>query len=418
MKSVISMSVKIGDVSGCLQIFDDGNEYLQIINEKISSIKREKEDFLKDMECGTHEQHQWNTTKTVINSIYGPTSLKVLKFPMALSDFEKAIEKLLKDKEIKHYKCKCKKCGAIRYYSEETIRTEPKFCYRPMYCSTKFTYSTRANNSNFNKREKYKNNESVCLVENKDDVTPAEQYCSFWNEKKKKELLKQAEKVAQIIAVLPRRFAKNYDADYVGKTYESLDVLECVDDKLESIPSISYNQRHQKRYSDIIVYKKYRCRCYLCGQEQMVTCDKFGIYPPTVYGYRAYDGYWSTVYCDCHKISSFQWIVNDILIKHDIDYRVEVSVDVLYGIDNVTPLRFDFAVYEGGKLTAFIECQGEQHYKPVKEFGGARRFVIQQRNDAIKRTYAKEHNIKLIEISYKHKRYGKVEALLKEQHII
>ena len=42
------MSVKMGDVSGCLQIFDDGNEYLQIINEKISSIKREKEDFLKD----------------------------------------------------------------------------------------------------------------------------------------------------------------------------------------------------------------------------------------------------------------------------------------------------------------------------------------------------------------------------------
>lgn len=77
----------------------------------------------------------------------------------------------------------------------------------------------------------------------------------------------------------------------------------------------------------------------MCGKEKLVKCDKFGIFPPTEYGYRAYGGYWSDVFCDCHAISSFQWIVTDILMKYGIDYKVEVSVEGVYGIDNETPLH-------------------------------------------------------------------------------
>lgn len=66
------------------------------------------------------------------------------------------------------------------------------------------------------------------------------------------------------------------------------------------------------------------------------------------------------------------------------------------------------AVYKEGKLAAFIECQGEQHFMPIEEFGGERKFVIQQRNDEEKRKYAKAKDIKLIEISYKNKKYDKM----------
>lgn len=420
---VEKIDVTVGMKFGCLQVLDDGAEYLQVTDERISNIKEEKEEFVKAAEEGKYKRKDWYSNRngkleTIPAYVYTPINFKVYGDTVTLSYFDEAIARLLKDREVRHYKCKCKKCGKIRYYSEETLQTEPKVCYKPVYCSSKFTYSVRANNANYNKRKKYENDESVCLVDNKDDVIPAEQYCDSWNEKRKKELLKQAEKDAQIIAALPRKLAKNYDIDYVGLTYESLDVLECVDDALESVPIPYYNQRHQKKYRDIIVYKKYRCKCYLCGAEKMVTCDKFGIYPPTEYGYRAYDGYWSEIYCDCHPISSFQWIVNDILIKHSIEYKVEVAVDGVYGIDNETPLRFDFAVYKNGKLLAFIECQGEQHYKPIEEFGGERRFAIQQRNDEEKRKYANDNNIKLIEISYKNKKYEKVESILKEHHII
>lgn len=364
--------VTVGMKYGCLQVLEEGEEYLQVMSGESVTV----------------------------------------------SDFDKAIANLIIDKKIKHYKCKCRKCGKIRYYSAETLQTEPRVCCKPMYCSSKCTYSVRANNANYNKRKKYENDESVCLVNDKNDVVPADKYCDSWNEKRKKELIKQAEKDAQIIAAIPRKKAVNYDIDYVGLRYESFDVLECVNVALESVPIPYYNQRHQKKYRDIIVYKEYLCKCYICGKEKKVTCDKFGIYPPTEYGYNAYAGYWSAIFCDCHRISSFQWIVNDILIKHRIDYKVEVTADGLYGIDNGTPLRFDFAVYKEGKPIAFIECQGEQHFMPVEEFGGERRFVIQQRNDEKKRKYAKAKDIKLIEISYKNKKYDKVESILRDEHII
>lgn len=398
-------------------------EYLQVIENRISNIKEEKAGFLQTVEKGKYERIDWSRgdgRKTTIIPAYkyNPINFEADCDFVGIDDFDKAVSKLLKQKEIKHYKCKCKKCGKIRYYSEETLQTKPKVCYKPVYCSSKFTYSVRANNANYNKRKKYENDESVCLVHNRDEVIPAAEYCDVWNKKRNTELLKQAEKDAKIIAAIPRRRAENYDVDYVGLRYESLEVLECVNDALESVPIPYYTQRHEKKYHDIIVYKEYRCRCYLCGKEKLVTCDKFGIFPPTAYGSRAYYGYWSAIYCDCHPISSFQWIVNDILIKHGIEYKVEVSVEGVYGIDNETPLRFDFAVYKKGELLAFIECQGEQHFMPVDEFGGERKFVIQQRNDEEKRKYAKKHEIKLLEISYKNKKYETVESILRDHLII
>lgn len=421
--SIEKIDIQDGMKFGCMQIMDDGTEYLHMIKERISDIEEEKTEFFHATEEGKYARSDWNgwgNGRTIVTPayIYTPINFEVHGRSVTFSDFDKAIEELQQCKEIKHYKCRCKKCGKIRYYSKETLQTEPKFCYRPIYCSTRFTYSIKANNANYDKRKKYENNEAVRLVGDKEAVIPAYEYCGAWNDKRKKELFKQAEKDAQIIAAIPRKNALNYDIDFTGLIYESLEVLECVNDKLESVPNPYFTQRHQKKYEDVIVYKEYRCRCYLCGKEIMVTCDKFGIFPPTEYGYRAYNGYWSAVFCECHTISSFQWIVNDILIKNAIDYRVEVEVEGVYGIDNKTPLKYDFAVYEKGEIVAFIECQGEQHYKPVIEFGGERRFAIQQRNDEVKRKYAEGHRIPMIEISYKSKKYETIESILRDNHII
>lgn len=48
----------------------------------------------------------------------------------------------------------------------------------------------------------------------------------------------------------------------------------------------------------------------------------------------------------------------------------------------------------------FIEFNGEQHYKPVKWFGGEEKFKQQQERDYALRYYCKEHKITLIEIPY------------------
>lgn len=408
----------IGMKFGCLQVVDDGTEYLQVISARIASVEEEKLAFIaavKEKRLVRKDRYGWNG-EVVISTpayVYTPKTFEVLHYDcVTLKEFDAEILKLLKKKKVKRYKCVCKKCGKIRYYSEETLQSKPSFCYRPIYCSSRFTYAT------CQKEEKYKDNESVCLQNSRDALVPSKEYCDSWNEKRKKELIKQEEKDAKIIAAVPRKFAQNYDKNFVGLRYESYEVIECIDDAYEDAPVSYYNERHQKKYRDITIHKRYRCKCYLCGKEKMVNCDQFGIYPPTQYDYQAYNGYWSKIYCDCHQISSFQWIVNDILLKHNVEYRVEVSVDGLYGVDNKTPLRFDFAVYRGGALLAFIECQGEQHYRSVEEFGGEHSFVNQQRNDEAKRRYAQEKNIELVEISYKDKKYEKVESILKFKNII
>lgn len=65
-----------------------------------------------------------------------------------------------------------------------------------------------------------------------------------------------------------------------------------------------------------------------------------------------------------------------------------------------------------------MECQGEQHYQAVDEFGGESQFQKQKANDELKKIYAKDHKIKLIEISYKDKKYESIEVILKKNGIL
>lgn len=60
-------------------------------------------------------------------------------------------------------------------------------------------------------------------------------------------------------------------------------------------------------------------------------------------------------------------------------------------------LRFDFYI---PVLNICIEYQGVQHYKPIKYFGGIRRYNVQVRKDNIKVNFCKQNNIKLVRIPY------------------
>jgi hypothetical protein len=62
-------------------------------------------------------------------------------------------------------------------------------------------------------------------------------------------------------------------------------------------------------------------------------------------------------------------------------------------------LRFDGCIIKDGQML-LIECQGEQHYKPVEYFGGQAAFERQQRYDKLKRDYCMEHKIPLLIIRY------------------
>ena len=54
------------------------------------------------------------------------------------------------------------------------------------------------------------------------------------------------------------------------------------------------------------------------------------------------------------------------------------------------PLSYDFLVYKNNVPLMFIECQGEQHYRPIKKFGGSEQLIIQKIHDKLKRNYAEQ----------------------------
>ena len=116
--------------------------------------------------------------------------------------------------------------------------------------------------------------------------------------------------------------------------------------------------------------------------------------------------------CGCHKVevlkqkakkgwteSKGEQYVRMFLQQRHI-YNVPQFVDLSLRSNFGYPLSFDFYVPTANKSNVLIECQGQQHYKPIDYFGGLSKFKQQQRNDQHKRIYAKNHQLELIEIPW------------------
>lgn len=207
---------------------------------------------------------------------------------------------------------------------------------------------------------------------------------------------------------------KNFDVDYTNTIHESLKILECTDESYEDYSCIE--KTRGKRIKHIKLCKKYKCKCYLCQSEYIFKSLDFEIRNDD-YGRNAEIGYYSEACCKCHKISSFQWRTISIFNENNIKYKVEVSFPDLVG--NVGLLRYDFAIVnEDNSIKYLIECQGIQHRKPVKEFGGERQFEYQLEKDKLKRDYAERNNITLIEVPDTCNTYEKEVEFFKEKEII
>lgn len=60
---------------------------------------------------------------------------------------------------------------------------------------------------------------------------------------------------------------------------------------------------------------------------------------------------------------------------------------------NKLPLSIDFYLPD---INVAIECQGEQHFKPITSFGGIEVYEKQHKNDILKHSFCKDNNIKLL----------------------
>lgn len=97
--------------------------------------------------------------------------------------------------------------------------------------------------------------------------------------------------------------------------------------------------------------------------------------------------------CGCIRSGAEVDCINYFKNKQ-LNFSNNVSFDDLIGVGG-GKLTYDFMV--GNYL---IECQGLQHYQPIKWFGGEEKFTTQQKHDELKRQYAKDHKYTLIEIKY------------------
>ena len=123
----------------------------------------------------------------------------------------------------------------------------------------------------------------------------------------------------------------------------------------------------------------------------------------------------------CPKCNSSKGEINieNFLNENNIYYETQYSFE---GCCDVLPLYFDFYLPDHKMC---IEFDGEQHFKPLRIFGGEKAFHNRKRKDNIKNIYCKENNIELMRIKYneniskklKIEFYGKKQIKIRKQKI-
>lgn len=100
--------------------------------------------------------------------------------------------------------------------------------------------------------------------------------------------------------------------------------------------------------------------------------------------------------------------IEKILIKNGFNFiREKIFPDCVNEKDN--KLRFDFYL---PYYNFIIEYDGEQHFKPVKKYGGVRGFEKRQHHDKIKNDYCYANNIRVLRLNMFHLRYNKMEEYI------
>ena len=127
---------------------------------------------------------------------------------------------------------------------------------------------------------------------------------------------------------------------------------------------------------------KYLCKCD-CGEEVIVD------------GSSLRTG--NTKSCGCIR-SRGESLIANILKTNNVSYKREWTTDLKSRKGGA--LRFDFALYQDGKLFKLIEFNGKQHYTASNTWGGEEALLERKENDSLKVSYCREKGIPLLVIPY------------------
>lgn len=135
-----------------------------------------------------------------------------------------------------------------------------------------------------------------------------------------------------------------------------------------------------------------------------IICPKHGVFMQQAHNHLQGQG------CPYCKSSHGEKRILSFLQNHKIIFHKEYKIPNDNLFCNRINLYVDFYLPQNNTI---IEFHGKQHYKPIKWFGGEKKFKVQQERDMALRQYCKEHKIKLIEIPYTE--YKNIESILTKE---
>ena len=104
-----------------------------------------------------------------------------------------------------------------------------------------------------------------------------------------------------------------------------------------------------------------------------------------------------TLSCGCRKNSKWELFIQSYLESINIDFIPQKVFSDCKNKNNTCYLYFDFYL---PYYNMIVEYDGQQHFEPIKIWGGEEKLKRQQENDEIKNQYCKNNNINLVRIPY------------------
>lgn len=118
-----------------------------------------------------------------------------------------------------------------------------------------------------------------------------------------------------------------------------------------------------------------------------IICPYHGVFEQVAYYHLSGNG------CPMCNQSHLEVIIQLLLKKEHIAYNTQKTFPWLYNKENLT---LDFWLPQYGVA---IECQGEQHFRPISFFGGKESYISTVQRDTIKRELCGKHGIKMLYFS-------------------
>ena len=133
-----------------------------------------------------------------------------------------------------------------------------------------------------------------------------------------------------------------------------------------------------------------------------IICKEHGIFEQNIHKHLKGQG------CKfCASLSKGEDFVKNHLDEMKIEYIRQHSFDTC---KYVNKLSFDFYLPEHNTC---IEFDGQQHFKPIKWFGGEEGFILNVKRDECKNNWCIENNVKLLRIKYN--QIDKIPSILNEE---